>query len=99
MFPSDQDWLSSVWWLIETIRLHHAINSSAQTVQTTSGQAGDITWPSSYRISAISAICITNRYFFSKRVIDEYEDNDSHSAGAASHVGVGPSRPNLMGFI
>ena len=39
-------WLSSVWWLIETIRLHHAINSSAQTVQTTSGQAGDIAWPS-----------------------------------------------------
>ena len=29
----------SVWWLIETTGRHHAINSSTQTVQTTSGQA------------------------------------------------------------
>lgn len=35
-------------------------------------------------ISAISAICITNWYFFSKRVIDEYEDNDRLASGGAA---------------
>ena len=62
--------LSSVWWLIETIRLHHAINSSAQTVQTTSGQAGDTTWPSSYSyLCYLGYLCYLHHklvFFFKK---------------------------------